>query len=94
MKNVAELDDIVKTCYAVGMAELPTDIQVRRTIEDRAAQLGAERREFGQRVDANTRAVVKLLQETEGTGMSYDQLAQLIGVSRQTLYHWREVAQR
>jgi DNA-binding transcriptional regulator YiaG len=72
------------------MTDLPPDIQVRREIEDRAAQLGAERRDLDGRVEANTQAVVDLLRDAEGTGVSFDQLAQLIGVSRQTLYHWRE----
>ena len=62
--------------------------------EDRAARLGAERRELDGRIEANTRAVVELLKDAEGTGVSYDQLAQLIGVSRQTLYHWREGGQQ
>jgi DNA-binding FadR family transcriptional regulator len=76
------------------MSNLPPYIQARRAIEDRAAQLGAERRELDGRTEANVRAVIDLLHEADGTGVSYDQLAQLIGVSRQTLYHWREAVAR
>ena len=33
---------------------------------------------------------MQLLRDAEGTGVTYDYLAHLTGVSRQTLYRWRD----
>jgi DNA-binding transcriptional regulator YiaG len=74
------------------MDDLPPQIQARRAIEDRAAKLGASRRTLEADLNTNTAEIRALLGDAEGSGVSYDQLAQLIGVSRQTLYHWREDA--
>jgi hypothetical protein len=76
------------------MNDLPSDIQARRAIEDRAVQLGAERRRLNDGIEANTQAILQLLRNAEGTGVPHDYLAHLTGVSRQTLYRWREDAGR
>ena len=75
------------------MTDLPPEIQARREIEDRAAKLGAQRKAFEAQLHDNAGKIKVLLRDAEGTGISFDQLAQLIGVSRQTLYHWREHGQ-
>lgn len=74
------------------MADLPPDIQARRNIEDRAAHLGAKRRDLDGELTENTQDIIQLLRDAEGTGVTYDYLAHLTGVSRQTLYRWREIA--
>jgi DNA invertase Pin-like site-specific DNA recombinase len=74
------------------MTDLPPDIQARRNIEDRAATLGAKRRALDSELTKNTQAIIQLLRDAEGTGVTYDYLAHLTGVSRQTLYRWREIA--
>lgn len=40
----------------------------------------------------NTQGIIDLLRDAEGAGVPYEQLAQLLGVSRQTLFRWREIA--
>jgi hypothetical protein len=71
---------------------LPPDIQARRAIEDRAATLGAERRGFEAGLATNTHLIIDLLRDAEGLGIAFEHLAKLLGVSRQSLYNWREVA--
>src|ERR1700691_3659094 len=68
---------------------LPPQIQARRAVEDRAAQLGVERRDLDDRTLANTRAIMALLPEAESAGVPLEQLSTLAGVSRQTLHRWR-----
>jgi Homeodomain-like domain len=75
-----------------NMNDLPPDIQARRAIEDRAATLGAQRRELNQRLEANTHAMIDLVREAGGSGIPFEQLAALLGVSRQTIFNWRELA--
>jgi transcriptional regulator GlxA family with amidase domain len=75
-----------------GMTDLPPDIQARREVEDRAAQLGAERSELENKAATNIDAILDLLHDAEEAGIPLDQIARLVGVSRQTLYRWREVA--
>ena len=76
------------------MADLPPSVEARRSIEDRAIQLSAERHDLDTRIATNTQAIIDLLLDAEGTGTTFEQPADLIGVSRQTLYRWREVASR
>ena len=70
--------------------DLQDQIAARRAIEDRAAHLGRERREANRAQESNSHAIMQLLRDAEGTGVTYDYLAHLTGVSRQTLYRWRE----
>jgi hypothetical protein len=74
------------------MNDLPEQIQTRRAIEDRAATLGAERRGFEAGLTANTHLIIDLLRDADGSGVPLEQLAQLLGVSRQSIYNWREIA--
>jgi Homeodomain-like domain len=74
------------------MPELPPDIQARRAIEDRAAKLGIQRRGFETALAANTHKVIDLLRDADGSGVPLEQLAALLGVSRQSIYNWREIA--
>ena len=76
------------------MTNIPADLEAKRWIEDRAAQLGNERHSLDDRLAANTQAIIQLLRNAEGVGVTYDYLAHLTGVSRQTLHRWREVAGR
>jgi DNA invertase Pin-like site-specific DNA recombinase len=69
-------------------------IQAQRAIEDQAIKLGDERGDLEDRLAANTTSIVNLLREQEGSGIPFDRLASLVGVSRQTLYRWQEVARR
>jgi CRP-like cAMP-binding protein len=70
------------------MDSLTPTIQARRAAEDRVARLAEERRDLDNRVAANTQAIVAAMPEALDAGMTFDQLAELIGVSRQTLYRW------
>jgi DNA invertase Pin-like site-specific DNA recombinase len=76
------------------MNNLPNTIQARRAIEDRAAQLAEQRRKIDSQVAENTQAIIDLIPEAAKVGIPLDQLAEVIGVSRQTLYRWREIARR
>jgi transcriptional regulator GlxA family with amidase domain len=85
---------LVKTCYSLDMTELPSAVQARRAVEDQAIQLAEERREIESREVANIEAAVDLIPRAAEANMPLDHLARLIGVSRQTLYRWQEVARR
>jgi hypothetical protein len=72
------------------LMNLPPDMQARRAIEDRAAQLGADRRHLEADLAVNTSAIIDLLRDAEGSRIPYEHLATLTGVSRQSLFRWRE----
>ena len=72
------------------MSKLPSQIQARRAIEDRAAKLGHQRRTYEAGLARNTEEIIALLRDAEGSGVPNDQLAALLGVSRQSIYNWRE----
>jgi DNA-binding transcriptional regulator YiaG len=76
------------------MNTLPSSIQARRAVEDRAVQLAEQRHKIDDQVAENTQAIIDLLPEAAKVGITLDQLAEVIGVSRQTLHRWREVAAR
>jgi hypothetical protein len=76
------------------MTDLPPNMQARRAIEDRAVQLGNERHDLDNGLAANTQAIIDLLRDADGAGVPLDHLAKLVGVSRQTLHRWREIAAR
>jgi hypothetical protein len=90
--NVSCLTIFVKCDTVASMTDLPPDMQARRAIEDRAVQLGNERRDLDGRLAANTQAIIDLLRDAEGSGIPYEHLAEIVGVSRQTLFRWREIA--
>jgi hypothetical protein len=76
------------------MTDLPPDMQARRAVEDRAVQLGAERRGLDDQAAANTQAIIDLLPQAETAGVPLEHLAGLLTVSRQTLYRWRDTVAR
>jgi hypothetical protein len=76
------------------MDHTPSNIQARRAVEDRAIQLGGERRDLDNRVAANTQAIIDLLPNAVDAGVPFDHVATLVGITRQTLYRWQEVARR
>lgn len=76
------------------MNPLPQDIQARRAIEDRAAKLGVRRRGYETGLRRNYEEISDLLRDAEGSGVSLEQLAALLGVSRQSLSKWRDEALR
>ena len=63
-------------------------------LEDRAIALGEERGQLEDRLAANTTAIVELLRDWQGSGLPFDRLASLVGVSRQTLYRWQGAVER
>jgi hypothetical protein len=78
------------------MPNLPSNIQARRAIEDRAAKLGVRRRSSETALKKNNEEIGALLRDAEGSGVPLEQLAALLGVSRQSLAKWRDdaIAQR
>jgi hypothetical protein len=75
------------------MTDLPEDIQARRSIEDRFINLGTERRELQDKTKVIVKAMVDLVPEALQAGISFDGIAKLIGIPRQTLYRWQEIAE-
>jgi len=76
------------------MDEIPPEIRARREIEDQALLLGAERRNLESGLTVNTQRIIDLMPQALAAGMPLDGFAKLVGVSRQTLYRWQEVARR
>jgi DNA invertase Pin-like site-specific DNA recombinase len=73
------------------MTDIPPNIQRRRELEDRAITLGAERLDLERKRDGNLGAIVGLLHDAEGI-LPLEEIAKLVGVSRQTLYRWQDTA--
>lgn len=90
---VAHLTKLVKYVTFFVM-NLHADMQARRAIEDRAIALGNERRALDSNLAVNTQAIIDLLRDAQGAGIPYEHLAEMVGVSRQTLHRWREVARK
>jgi hypothetical protein len=76
------------------MTDLPSDLQARRTVEDELARLGADRKRLEAEEERNIEAIVAALPEAIDTGIPFEGIANLVGVSRQTLYRWQAVAQQ
>jgi hypothetical protein len=76
------------------MSKQEAELRHRREIEDRAIALGDERTELDDQLGANTTAIVELLRDWEGSGIPFEHLASLVGVSRQTLYRWQGANRR
>jgi hypothetical protein len=76
------------------MTPSPPDLQARRAIEDRAIELGAERGDLTARTMYNTHAIIDLLRDPAHATLPLDHLANMLGVSRQSLYRWREIGQK
>jgi hypothetical protein len=72
------------------MNGLPPHIQARRAVEDQALRLGNQRRDLNAQTIANTQAIMVLLPKAQAAGVPLEQLAEMVQVSRQTLYRWQE----
>jgi hypothetical protein len=64
-------------------------MQARRDVEDRAVQLGAERAELDTKLALNTAKIKSLMGEAVAARIPLEGFAKMVGVSRQTLHHWR-----
>jgi hypothetical protein len=73
------------------MPDLPQDLQATRAVEDRLVSLGAERSQLEAKLGENLEAIVDEIPTATDAGIPFDRIAHLVGVSRQTLYRWRDV---
>ena len=71
------------------MPDLPEGVRSRRAIEDRLADLGAERSRILLEDGRNLEAIVDTIPDATAVGLSFEAIANLVGVSRQTLYRWQ-----
>jgi hypothetical protein len=76
------------------MTTTPQDLQAKRAIEDRLIKLGNERDSLAHRVSDNIQAITDTLETAIAAGIPIERASQLIRVSRQTLYRWKEGAIR
>ena len=76
-----------------SMDYVPSRLQAKREVEDQAIKLGEERRELDERVAANIQAVIDVLPKAADAGVPFDHIATMVGVSRQTLYRWRDAVE-
>jgi hypothetical protein len=81
-------------CYDAQMSDLDQSIQARRAIEDRLIQLGNERDELTRKTSENIQAITDAMAVAVDAGIPIEYIAQLVRVSRQTLYRWKEGAIR
>jgi hypothetical protein len=81
-------------CYAGHMSDLDHSIQARRAIEDRLIQLGNERDELTRKTSENIQGITDAMAVAVDAGIPIEYIAQLVRVSRQTLYRWKEGAIR
>lgn len=73
------------------MPDLSQDLQATRAVEDRLVRLGAERAHLEAKLGENLEAIVDEIPAATEAGIPFDRIAHLVGVSRQTLYRWRDV---
>jgi hypothetical protein len=76
-------------CYTPCM-DLPPKVQARRAVEDKAIKLGNERTRLESRLAGIIEDAVGLMSDAEHNGVSIERLAELIQISRPTLYRWRD----
>lgn len=69
---------------------LPAEIQARRKVEDRAAELGDERSALAKKASANAKEIKELMPVALDAGVTMEMLSKLTRVSRQTLHQWRQ----
>jgi hypothetical protein len=69
-------------------------LQRKQNYETLAAEAGEERAKLEDKLTVNTQWIIDLMPKAQEAGIPFDTFAKLVGVSRQTLYRWREVALR
>ena len=69
-------------------------LQKKHNIETLAVEAGEQRAKLDDELAANTQWIIDLMPQAMEAGIPFDTFAKLVGVSRQTLYRWREVAAR
>ena len=65
-------------------------LREKHNYETLAAELGDQRAKVEDDLITNTRAITDLMPKALEAGIPLDTFAQLVRVSRQTLYRWRE----
>ncbi len=65
-------------------------LRERQNCEAEAADLGAERSGVEEVLLQNSEAIAELMPKALAVGIPLDTFAQLVRVSRQTLYRWRD----
>ena len=60
-------------------------------MEDDLLRLGSERNRLESEVGKNLEHIVDAIPAATQAGLSFDEVARLVGVSRQTLHRWRSV---
>jgi hypothetical protein len=69
-------------------------INKRHGIETLAVEAGEKRAKLDDELAVNTQWIIDLMPKALEAGIPLDTFAKLVGVSRQTLYRWREVVRR
>lgn len=64
-------------------------LEEQRRVEDRALELGEERREVLGRLEDNSKAMAELVRSAPDS-VPLQRLARLLGVGRATIYRWLE----
>jgi hypothetical protein len=70
--------------------DLPADVKARRDVEDKAIRMGRKRGRLEAQLEQSIPETVALMDEADRAGISIDHLAELVRVSRPTLYRWRQ----
>jgi hypothetical protein len=71
------------------MTDLKQDLQATRAVEDELIRLGSERSRLERQLGVNLEQIVDAIPEATALRISFDHIAGLVGVSRQTLYRWQ-----
>jgi hypothetical protein len=69
-------------------------LQRRHSIETLAVEAGEERAKLDDKLVVNTQWIIDLMPQAMEAGIPLDTFAKLVGISRQTLYRWREAVSR
>lgn len=76
------------------MNDLPEDLKAQRAIEDKLIKLGTEREALMRKTSDNIQAITDQIDVALDAGVTIERVAQLVRVSRQTLYRWKDGAIR
>ena len=66
-------------------------LQEKQNYEALAAEAGEQRSKLEDELAINTQWIIDMIPKAAEAGIPFDTFAKLVGVSRQTLYRWREV---